>query len=333
MRQIAVVKKAITLRASRWIQIAIICLAFNIGEPEGVAGEIDVGVPVAAGGTVTFTISDKTTPLSVDIPANTGGPAVRQAAKVSAIDTALRNAGYVVTVGTAGAGPLGTTTLITDFVSYKLVTDTTAEAIKMSLLVAPGSCFTCSVTGILGFQGTLSATDDSGNSSIFSASFGDGTSTITAATVTYANLLSPTVDDLLTALYTQLSANLGSSLAPDLTLDLTDSLIFFNFGTGTNDPWVMSNTTSQGTVQVLESAVSPELGSLILMVSGLIGVGLCLVRINAATPGEAFAAYESTQPATPGVAKRSRQSSKTFPPDLIRARLRPRSSLESPVPF
>jgi hypothetical protein len=249
----------------------------NIGVPGAVAGEIDVGAPAAAGGTVTFTISDKELPISVDIPASTLGAAARQADKVSAIATALRNAGYLVTVGGAGAGPLGTTTLTTDFVSFKLTKDTTAEAIKMSLLIAPGSCLACNVTGIVGFQGTLSATDEAGNSSIFSASFGDSASTITSATVTYSNLVSPTVDDLLTALYTQLSGNLGASLKPDLTLDLTDNLIFFNYGTGTNDPWVMSNTTSQGTVQVLESAISPEPSSLILMACGFISVGVFLV--------------------------------------------------------
>lgn len=202
---------------------------------------------------VTFTITEggvESDPIVIPIAANVGGPAARQAAKLATIVAFLRPSYPGLTV-------VGNR-ISHDYVSFRSVKDTTAEAIKMAYLPGPPRCDGCEFAVVFSFQGGLNSRGWDGSESVFEASFGDGSTTFASASVSYSDLLAPTIDALLSEMYDDMLGDLPTALRGRLHLDLTKGWISFMYAHDALDPFVGSNTTSEATMQLLELRILPE---------------------------------------------------------------------------
>src|SRR4051812_38451152 len=94
---------------------------------------------------------------------------------------------------------------------------------KLQASTAPRAQF-----GAVSFVGTISGHNDHGTPSVFQASIGF-TGLTASVDLSVADLASPTINSLLTAVYNQFLAQLPSSLQSELSLDLAHELIGLNF--------------------------------------------------------------------------------------------------------
>ena len=99
--------------------------------------------------------------------------------------------------------------------------------------------------GLIGFEGLPTGLNPAGGASTFTADFGyDGFDT--TATVSFADLAAPTIDDLLVTMFNRLDAALPIGLAADLTLDLANQMISFEFPFGKTNYFVNVFSTDIG---------------------------------------------------------------------------------------
>ncbi len=115
-----------------------------------------------------------------------------------------------------------------------------------SIVPSDGGVFAGGTTGTISFTGTLTglAVDGSEPSS-FAASFGFD-STVTSVSLTSADLANLTLNELLTTLFTDLSADLPAQYRPDLALDLSGDSLSFAFPEGAGDPFVAGFSDDAG---------------------------------------------------------------------------------------
>lgn len=201
-----------------------------------------------------------------------GEGAASKAKKIADAINAAFNAD-VASVGPAAGGGVQVNltynkngTLIAGNAWVPLNGDKTNEGKALSSLdfQPPGSA----LTALIGFDTGLSGVDITGNVSSFTAEFGyDGLDD--TVTVTYDQLLTPTLDGLTSTLYDDLLNGLPPDLQSQLHLDLADDAITFDLPTGQTDYFAgaLSTDSDVETSGGLVTAV-PEPSSFLLFTSG-----------------------------------------------------------------
>jgi hypothetical protein len=101
----------------------------------------------------------------------------------------------------------------------------------------------------VGFNGNLNGRDDDGNPSVFQAAIGSSGISL-AANLAFDTLSSPTLNGLLTDVFDAFLSELSPSLQPNLSLDLSQDLITFQFPIGQSD-FVVENFSSDQTLNTV----------------------------------------------------------------------------------
>jgi hypothetical protein len=167
----------------------------------------------------------------------------------------------------------------------------TVKEIALGLTVpSDGGVLAGGTTGVIDFEGTFTglAADGSGPSSL-SASLGFD-SIVTIASLTSSDLFNPTLDGLLTSVFTSLLADLPAAYQPRLSLDLSTKSISFAFPPGATDPFVAGFSNDAGLTQSLALAGvgTPEPSSLSLLGLGLASLWMLRRRAAANSPSRPF---------------------------------------------
>jgi hypothetical protein len=178
--------------------------------------------------------------------------------KAIMIQSALRVAGIP---GVESLPPGGTEVKIDSFrvtgVKFKENRSHEPETIKNPLSVQFAT---------VGFNGNLNGRDDAGDPSIFQAAVGSSGISL-AANLAFDTLSSPTLDGLLTDIFDTFLSELPLPLQPNLSLDLTQDLISFQFPMGQSD-FVVENFSSDqtlNTVAGLAEVTEPPTATLLVV--------------------------------------------------------------------
>ena len=246
----------------------------TVGAPGG-NGSVDVDVSIP-GITPFGTVSGQATRVRVTGIKSTD-TAAQKAAKVAvAINLAYGAPPNVATISGANssridlAAPAGTPKAgQAGVASIAPKGDKTHEGNLLAQVDIPSTDGGIRLTGLIGYDTDLSGLDANGAISTFTASIGYAGLTDTV-TLSFNQLSAPTVDALTTDIFNQLSQGLPASLRSDLSLDLLNDQILFNFPGSQTDYFVQSVTTDTGVELSGGLAYSVPLPSTV----SLVGAGL-----------------------------------------------------------
>lgn len=203
--------------------------------------------------------------IPVDVKPQPGDANSRLQNKRSNIQDALSNAGYNVSVTSGGVINVGGCT------GVQLGQNTTGEVDRCAVL-GNVNALVDAETGKIRWEGQIVPVGLDGAESTYTAGFGFNGSQYEVS-FPLSSASSQSIDGIVTTAYTSLLAALPSQYQANLSMDLNQDSIFFNYPSGATDPSVTGgNTSGQSWAN---AGMVPEPGATTV---AMIGAGILLVR-------------------------------------------------------